>query len=124
MKGTAHDCFSLFLAAQVGVFAPHDDVWNLHCHHEVSQKVEKKKGTISVCDIYLFVSFGPSSQQHCVNTCRFNSQILVFVMRQFRSVKPCCPGAEEHRDDKAAEDASACNTSMVLLNKGAGRLGQ
>ncbi|XP_075887697.1 sodium/potassium/calcium exchanger 3 isoform X2 [Nelusetta ayraudi] len=49
---------------------------------------------------------------------KFNSQILVFVTRQFRSAKPCCPGRGEHRDDKAGEDTSACNTSMVLLNKG------
>ncbi|KAM9348460.1 sodium/potassium/calcium exchanger 3 [Symphorus nematophorus] len=49
---------------------------------------------------------------------KFNSQILAFVTRQFRSTRPCCPGSEDHRDDKMGEDASACNTSMVLLNKG------
>lgn len=43
MKATAHNHCSLFLAAQVGVFAPHDDVWHLHCHHEVSQNVFMKK---------------------------------------------------------------------------------
>lgn len=49
---------------------------------------------------------------------KFNSQLLVFVTRQLRSSGPCCFGSEEHRDDKIGEDASACNTSMVLLNKG------
>ncbi|XP_070773158.1 sodium/potassium/calcium exchanger 3-like [Enoplosus armatus] len=49
---------------------------------------------------------------------KFNSQILAFVTRQLRSTRPCCPGSEDHRDDKTGEDASACNTSMVLLNKG------
>ncbi|XP_068186836.1 sodium/potassium/calcium exchanger 3 [Antennarius striatus] len=49
---------------------------------------------------------------------KFNSQILAFVMHQLASFKPCCSGSEDHRDDKAGEDASACNTSMVLLNKG------
>ncbi|XP_044226844.1 sodium/potassium/calcium exchanger 3 [Thunnus albacares] len=49
---------------------------------------------------------------------KFNSQIMVFVTRQFRSVGPCCLRSEDRRDDKTGEDASACNTSMVLLNKG------
>ncbi|XP_041807766.1 sodium/potassium/calcium exchanger 3 [Chelmon rostratus] len=49
---------------------------------------------------------------------KFNSQILAFVTIQLRSGRPCSPGSEEHREDKAGEDASACNTSMVLLNKG------
>ncbi len=49
---------------------------------------------------------------------RFNSQLLAFVTRQLRSSRPCCPGSEDHTDDKMGEDASACNTSMVLLNKG------
>ncbi|XP_040907716.1 sodium/potassium/calcium exchanger 3 isoform X1 [Toxotes jaculatrix] len=49
---------------------------------------------------------------------KFNSQILAFVMRQLRSFRPCCLGSEDHREDKIGEDASACNTSMVLLNKG------
>ncbi|KAM3601475.1 uncharacterized protein V6R79_013439 [Siganus canaliculatus] len=49
---------------------------------------------------------------------KFNSQIMVFVTNQFRSIRSCCPASEDHRDDKAVEDASACNTSMVLLNKG------
>ncbi|XP_070839316.1 sodium/potassium/calcium exchanger 3-like [Chaetodon trifascialis] len=49
---------------------------------------------------------------------KFNSQLLAFVTRQLRSGRLCCPGSEDHREDKAGEDASACNTSMVLLNKG------
>ncbi|XP_022618204.1 sodium/potassium/calcium exchanger 3-like [Seriola dumerili] len=49
---------------------------------------------------------------------KFNSQILAFVTRQLRSVRPCCVGSEDPREDKMGEDASACNTSMVLLNKG------
>lgn len=48
---------------------------------------------------------------------KFNSQVLAFVTRQFRSSGTCCLKSENHRDDKG-EDASACNTSMVLLNKG------
>lgn len=49
---------------------------------------------------------------------KFNAQILAFVTRQLRSSGPCCLRSENHREDKMAEDASACNTSMVLLNKG------
>ncbi|XP_040007057.1 sodium/potassium/calcium exchanger 3 isoform X1 [Xiphias gladius] len=49
---------------------------------------------------------------------KFNSQILVFVTRQLRSVRPCCLKSADHRADKMGEDASACNTSMVLLGKG------
>ncbi|XP_070699187.1 sodium/potassium/calcium exchanger 3 [Pempheris klunzingeri] len=49
---------------------------------------------------------------------KFNSQILAFVTHQLRSSRPCCHGLEDHRDNKMGEDASACNTSMVLLNKG------
>ncbi|XP_069572494.1 sodium/potassium/calcium exchanger 3 [Brachyistius frenatus] len=49
---------------------------------------------------------------------KFNSQLMVFVTRQFRRKGPCCFESEEHRDDKMGEDAAACNTSMVLLNKG------
>lgn len=49
---------------------------------------------------------------------KFNSQILAFVMRQFRSTVPCCSGSEDRRDDKMGEDASGCNTSIVLLSKG------
>lgn len=51
---------------------------------------------------------------------KFNSQVLAFVTRQLRSSRPCCSKSENHRDDKMGEDASACNTSMVLLNKGQG----
>uniref|UniRef100_A0A8C9YD87 Sodium/calcium exchanger membrane region domain-containing protein n=1 Tax=Sander lucioperca TaxID=283035 RepID=A0A8C9YD87_SANLU len=46
---------------------------------------------------------------------KFNSQLLAFVTRQLRSTGPCCLGSE---NDKMGEDASACNTSLVLLNKG------
>ncbi|XP_029304888.1 sodium/potassium/calcium exchanger 3-like isoform X2 [Cottoperca gobio] len=49
---------------------------------------------------------------------KFNSQILAFVTLQLRSSGPCCLRSENHGDDKMGEDASACNTSMVLLNKG------
>ncbi|XP_030010306.1 sodium/potassium/calcium exchanger 3 isoform X2 [Sphaeramia orbicularis] len=49
---------------------------------------------------------------------KFNSQILAFVMRQFRSAVPCCSGSQDRRDDKMGEDASGCNTSIVLLSKG------
>lgn len=72
---------------------------------------------------YWCVLVNPGSSKHRLNGCRFNSQIMVFVTHQFRSVKPCCPGAEGRADDKAGEDASACNTSMVLLNKGAAQFG-
>ncbi|CAK6953732.1 sodium/potassium/calcium exchanger 3-like [Scomber scombrus] len=48
---------------------------------------------------------------------KFNSQIKTFVMRHFRNAGPCHLGSEDHRD-KTGEDASACNTSMVLLSKG------
>lgn len=59
-----------------------------------------------------------SVSERYLNGCRFNSQIMAFVTLQIRSVKPCCRGSEDHRDGKMGEDASACNTSMVLLNKG------
>ncbi|KAM4544590.1 sodium/potassium/calcium exchanger 3-like isoform 2-T2 [Odontesthes bonariensis] len=49
---------------------------------------------------------------------KFNSQISVLVTRQFRGGGSCCRRSEEHRDNKMGEDASACNTSLVLLNKG------
>ncbi|XP_074466225.1 sodium/potassium/calcium exchanger 3 [Sebastes fasciatus] len=49
---------------------------------------------------------------------KFNSQLLAFVTRQLRKSGPCCVGSENHGDDKMAEDPSACNTSMVLINKG------
>ncbi|XP_026183576.1 sodium/potassium/calcium exchanger 3 isoform X2 [Mastacembelus armatus] len=49
---------------------------------------------------------------------KFNSQIMAFVTHQFRNIGLCCLGSEDHREDKVGEDASACNTSMVLLNKG------
>ncbi|XP_029374601.1 sodium/potassium/calcium exchanger 3 [Echeneis naucrates] len=49
---------------------------------------------------------------------KFNSQIMAFVTNQLRSVGPCCVRSDDHREDKIGEDASACNTSMVLLNKG------
>ncbi|XP_068457055.1 sodium/potassium/calcium exchanger 3-like [Clinocottus analis] len=49
---------------------------------------------------------------------KFNSQLRAFATQQFMSSGPCCLGSENHRDDKMGEDASACNTSMVLLNKG------
>uniref|UniRef100_A0A8C4D943 Sodium/calcium exchanger membrane region domain-containing protein n=1 Tax=Dicentrarchus labrax TaxID=13489 RepID=A0A8C4D943_DICLA len=52
---------------------------------------------------------------------KFNSQILAFVTRQLRSGRLCFPGPEDHREDKTIEDASACNTSMVLLNKANGQ---
>ncbi|KAK1882560.1 Sodium/potassium/calcium exchanger 3 [Dissostichus eleginoides] len=50
---------------------------------------------------------------------KFNSQILAFVTLQLSTSGPCCLGsADIQREDKMAEDATACNTSMVLLNKG------
>lgn len=49
---------------------------------------------------------------------KFNTQIFVFVTRRLRSIRPCCLRSEERRDNKLGEDTSACNTSMVLLNKG------
>ncbi|XP_033955500.1 sodium/potassium/calcium exchanger 3-like [Pseudochaenichthys georgianus] len=49
----------------------------------------------------------------------FNSQIRAFVTLQLSTSGPCCLGsADIQREDKMAEDATACNTSMVLLNKG------
>ncbi|XP_037323497.1 sodium/potassium/calcium exchanger 3-like [Pungitius pungitius] len=51
---------------------------------------------------------------------KFNSQLLAFVTRRLRGPGPCCLGSENLTDDKAGEEASACNTSMVLLNKGQG----
>lgn len=113
---------SVLLAVQVGVLAPHDHVWSLHYNHEVG--LLKEQSTTSVVmpphkGQTLFAAYmDVSISKHYLNGCRFNSQILAFVTRQLRSVKPCCPGSEDHRDDKMGEDASACNTSMVLLNKG------
>ncbi|XP_034539396.1 sodium/potassium/calcium exchanger 3-like [Notolabrus celidotus] len=49
---------------------------------------------------------------------KFNSQLMVFVTHKLRSARPCCHVSEGHRDIKMGEDASACNTSMVLINKG------
>ncbi|KAF3705972.1 Sodium/potassium/calcium exchanger 3 [Channa argus] len=49
---------------------------------------------------------------------KFNSQILAFVTHQLRSAGPRCIKSEDPREDKTGEDVSACNTSMVLLNKG------
>lgn len=43
---------------------------------------------------------------------------MAFVMRELRTARPCCLRSEDRRDDKTGEDASACNTSMVLLSKG------
>uniref|UniRef100_A0A087XYM1 Sodium/calcium exchanger membrane region domain-containing protein n=1 Tax=Poecilia formosa TaxID=48698 RepID=A0A087XYM1_POEFO len=51
---------------------------------------------------------------------KFNSQISVFVMRRIRSSRPCCRASEGGAESKLGEEASACNTSMVLLNKGQG----
>nr|XP_057942150.1 sodium/potassium/calcium exchanger 3 [Doryrhamphus excisus]XP_057942151.1 sodium/potassium/calcium exchanger 3 [Doryrhamphus excisus] len=48
---------------------------------------------------------------------KFNAQIMIVVTRQFRSAGPCCFVSENGRDDKMAEDPSACHTSLVLLNK-------
>lgn len=102
-----------FCVAQVGVAAPHDHVRSLHHHHEVGvyQLSTSLHRTDAVGRVITTVP---------LVVCRFNSQLLVFVTRQFRSVKPCCPRSEDHREDKMVEDA-ACNTSMVLLNKGQGR---
>ncbi|XP_028278059.1 sodium/potassium/calcium exchanger 3 [Parambassis ranga] len=49
---------------------------------------------------------------------KFNSQLLAFTTRQLRTSRPCCLSSEEQREDKMGDDATACNTSMVLLNKG------
>ncbi|XP_029924067.1 sodium/potassium/calcium exchanger 3 isoform X2 [Myripristis murdjan] len=49
---------------------------------------------------------------------KFNSRILGFVTRHFRGPGTCCDRSEDHREDKMGEEAGACNTSMVLLNKG------
>ncbi|KAM3868818.1 sodium/potassium/calcium exchanger 3 [Diretmus argenteus] len=49
---------------------------------------------------------------------KFNSQLLGLVMRQLRGPRPCCLGSEGRGEEKMGEEASACNTSMVLLNKG------
>ncbi|XP_043997073.1 sodium/potassium/calcium exchanger 3-like [Gambusia affinis] len=49
---------------------------------------------------------------------KFNSQISVFAMRRMRSGRPCCRASEGGPESKMAEEASACNTSMVLLKKG------
>ncbi|XP_017287408.1 sodium/potassium/calcium exchanger 3 [Kryptolebias marmoratus] len=51
---------------------------------------------------------------------KFNSQISVFVMRQFRSGRQCCRWSEGSQENKMADEAAPCNTSMVLLNKGQG----
>lgn len=101
-----------FCAVQVGVVAPHDHVRTLHHHHEVGLRQSPTRLQLTPLDARGSVG------KRCPDGCRFNSQILVFVTRQFRSVKPCCPGSEDRREDKMGEDASACNTSMVLLNKG------
>ncbi|XP_062262842.1 sodium/potassium/calcium exchanger 3-like [Platichthys flesus] len=49
---------------------------------------------------------------------KFNSQLRALVTRQLSNAEPCCLRSDDHREDKMGEDASACNTSMVLLNKG------
>ncbi|XP_076025249.1 sodium/potassium/calcium exchanger 3-like [Genypterus blacodes] len=46
---------------------------------------------------------------------KFNSQLKGFAMRQ---AERGCLGSGDRRDDKMGEDASACNTSIVLLSKG------
>ncbi|XP_037543621.1 sodium/potassium/calcium exchanger 3 [Nematolebias whitei] len=51
---------------------------------------------------------------------KFNSQISVFVMRQFRSGGQCCRRSEGSQENKMGDEAVPCNTSMVLLNKGQG----
>ncbi|XP_014886068.1 sodium/potassium/calcium exchanger 3 [Poecilia latipinna] len=51
---------------------------------------------------------------------KFNSQISAFVMRRIRSSRPCCRASEGGAESKLGEEASACDTSMVLLNKGQG----
>ncbi len=56
--------------------------------------------------------------KQCLFGCRFNSQILMFVTHQLKCARTCCPVSEDPEDNKMGEDASACNTSMVLLNKG------
>ncbi|CAG5874691.1 unnamed protein product [Menidia menidia] len=49
---------------------------------------------------------------------KFNSQLSVLVTRQVRGGGSCCRRSEEQRDSKMGEEALACNTSLVLLNKG------
>ncbi|XP_038145075.1 sodium/potassium/calcium exchanger 3-like isoform X2 [Cyprinodon tularosa] len=55
---------------------------------------------------------------------KFNSQISVFVMCRLRNSRPCCRSSEGNPENKAGDEASACNTSMVLLNKGQGQESQ
>ena len=102
----------VLLAVQVGVLAPHDHVWSLHYNHEVSFPKANSHLLCYVCIYCMDVS------QPCLSGRRFNSQLMAFVTHQLRSSGPCCFGSGDHRDDKTGEDASACNTSMVLLNKG------
>ncbi|XP_035999101.1 sodium/potassium/calcium exchanger 3 [Fundulus heteroclitus] len=49
---------------------------------------------------------------------KFNSQISAFVMHRLRSSRSCCHTSEGSAENKMGEEASACNTSLVLLNKG------
>ncbi|XP_061658851.1 sodium/potassium/calcium exchanger 3 isoform X2 [Syngnathoides biaculeatus] len=48
---------------------------------------------------------------------KFNSRLLTTATRQFRPARPCCVTSEDGREDKMADDASACHTAMGLLNK-------
>lgn len=110
---------NVLLAVQVGVPAPHDHVWSLHFNNEVSllkDQISHHASTQRTHRVYC-IYCKDVSKQYSIGY-RFNSQILAFVTIQLRSGRPCSPGSEEHREDKAGEDASACNTSMVLLNKG------
>ncbi|XP_034034461.1 sodium/potassium/calcium exchanger 3 isoform X2 [Thalassophryne amazonica] len=52
---------------------------------------------------------------------KFNSQILAFVTERLQNSRPYCVTSEERREDKTTEEASVCNTSMVLLSKGQAR---
>lgn len=99
------------LSVQVGVPAPHDHVRDLHRHHEVSSQRATSVPVVAYKASVLNLACHPFG-------CRFNSQISVFVMRRIRSSRPCCRASEGGPESKMGEEASACNTSMVLLNKG------
>lgn len=53
MNGRNNPC-SVCLAAQVGVPAPHDDVRNLHCHHEVGLILKKRHHVSQSCWCVLY----------------------------------------------------------------------
>lgn len=99
----------------MGVHTPNDHVWDLYRYHEVSLSHSLSSNHLASFRSDFVVHSDVT--QKCARL-RFNSRIMVFVTHKLRSARPCCHVSEGHRDVKMGEDASACNTSMVLINKG------